>query len=376
MDVYVTLRFHHGGKLQQKPRIKYDEEPQEPVVGVTFIDVGEDLGEDLGRTSTSIGEDLGEDLGRTSASVGEDLGKTSTSVGEDLDEYDSDVYEEAINLMKEKMTAKINKKDPRSEGVNLEKKKVDLKYNEYLSKKQTTLEGKIAGDKPNFDSDEAVSFEIDADEDVDEEDEVEQPIKRERKARRTKRNKKKGVFDPTCQLIVWETGLSFESVTQFREAITRYAIQEHVESDKYINEATKVMKDLEVHVERTVVRKARKDVLQQIMSDHVEEFKRILDYRDELLRTNPGSTGVTFKAGARRCIGFDGCFLKGREQPNSTTAWAVGEVENIFTWRWFIRLLRDDLELGHGLELTTIIDMQKGLDKAIQDVLQKRINTF
>jgi len=24
MDVYVTLRFHHGGKLQQKPRIKYE----------------------------------------------------------------------------------------------------------------------------------------------------------------------------------------------------------------------------------------------------------------------------------------------------------------------------------------------------------------
>ncbi|KAK6779709.1 hypothetical protein RDI58_021893 [Solanum bulbocastanum] len=55
-------------------------EPQEPVVGGTFIDVGEELGEDLGRTSTSIGEDLG----RTSASVGEDLGKTYSSVGEDL----------------------------------------------------------------------------------------------------------------------------------------------------------------------------------------------------------------------------------------------------------------------------------------------------
>ncbi|KAG5584589.1 hypothetical protein H5410_045023 [Solanum commersonii] len=25
MDVYVTLRFHHGGKLQKKPCIKYDE---------------------------------------------------------------------------------------------------------------------------------------------------------------------------------------------------------------------------------------------------------------------------------------------------------------------------------------------------------------
>ncbi|KAG5584590.1 hypothetical protein H5410_045024 [Solanum commersonii] len=40
-------------------------------------------------------------------------------------------------------------------------------------RKQTTLEGKIAKDKPYFDSDEDVSFETNTDEDVDEEDEVE-----------------------------------------------------------------------------------------------------------------------------------------------------------------------------------------------------------
>ena len=67
------------------------------------------------------------------------------------------------------------------------------------------------------------------------------PIRRQRKERRAKRNKKKIVFDPTCQLIVWETGLTFESVQQFREAITRYAVQEHVELDKYyVNDATRV----------------------------------------------------------------------------------------------------------------------------------------
>uniref|UniRef100_M1DME3 Uncharacterized protein n=1 Tax=Solanum tuberosum TaxID=4113 RepID=M1DME3_SOLTU len=77
MDVYVTLRFHHGGKLQQKSRIKYEgfegseglgfeeaAQPEEPIVG-------EELGEVLGRTSTGVGEDLG---GTSSVSVGEDLG--------------------------------------------------------------------------------------------------------------------------------------------------------------------------------------------------------------------------------------------------------------------------------------------------------------
>ena len=63
-------------------------------------------------------------------------------------------------------------------------------YDEYLSKNQTTLQGKIAGDEPYFDSDEVVSFEIDIDDDINEKYEVELPIKRQRKARRAKRNKK------------------------------------------------------------------------------------------------------------------------------------------------------------------------------------------
>jgi len=160
-----------------------------------------------------------------------------------------------------------------------------------------------------------------------------------------------------------------------------------------------VKKELNVYVGRTVARKARNIVLKQIMGDHVEEFKRILDYRDELLKTNPGSTCVVrlseetfegdrkmfqsfyicfdalkkaFKAGARRCIGFDGCFLKGVSRGQLLVAvckdgnnqmlplaWAVVEVENTFTWKWFIKLVRHDLELGDGTKLTTITDMQK-----------------
>ena len=41
-----------------------------------------------------------------------------------------------------------------------------------------------------------------------------------------------------------------------------------------------VKKELNVYVRRTVARKARNIVLQQIMGDHVDKFKRILDYRD------------------------------------------------------------------------------------------------
>ncbi|XP_015170490.1 uncharacterized protein [Solanum tuberosum] len=145
------------------------------------------------------------------------------------------------------------------------------------------------------------------------------------------------------------------------------------------------------------------------MGDYVLEFGRILDYKDELLRTNPGSTCVvklheetfekgrkmfqgfyicfdamkkSFLAGCRRCIGLDGCFLKGVSKGQLLVAvckdgnnqmlplaWAVVEVENKFTWAWFVKLLKEDLQLGDGTDLTIISDMQKGLEIAITDHL-------
>lgn len=79
-----------------------------------------------------------------------------------------------------------------------------------------------------------------------------------------------------------------------------------------------------------------------------------------------------FFGGTRRCIGLDGCFLKGvcrgqllvavcKDGNNQMLpiAWAVVEVENKFTWAWFLTLVKNDLHLGEGHELTLITDMQK-----------------
>ncbi|KAG5592342.1 hypothetical protein H5410_042856 [Solanum commersonii] len=99
------------------------------------------------------------------------------------------------------------------------------------------------------------------------------------------------------------------------------------------------------------------------MGDHVEEFKRILDYRDEFLRTNPGSTCVvrfseeTFEDGRKMFQSFYICFdaLKKGIQSVSrgqllvvvckdgnnqmlSLAWAIVEVKNTFTWKWFVKL--------------------------------------
>ncbi|KAH0747949.1 hypothetical protein KY290_027181 [Solanum tuberosum] len=139
MDVYVTLRFHHGGKLQQKPRIKYEGVkeigyncsacvvyikppkcrrvvevksdrdimgilkkllcPPPPEIGY-LNDVGGESNTTFDKESSQTFEGseglgfeeaaqpeepiMGEELGMTSANVGEDLGRDSAGVGEDL----------------------------------------------------------------------------------------------------------------------------------------------------------------------------------------------------------------------------------------------------------------------------------------------------
>ncbi|XP_070020357.1 uncharacterized protein [Nicotiana sylvestris] len=90
-----------------------------------------------------------------------------------------------------------------------------------------------------------------------------------------------------------------------------------------------------------------------------------------------------FIEGCRKCIGLDGCFLKGisKGQLLVTIAkdgnnqifpitWAVVETESKDTWCWFIRILKSDFEINdEGEELTIISDMQKGLYSVVQEYL-------
>lgn len=78
-----------------------------------------------------------------------------------------------------------------------------------------------------------------------------------------------------------------------------------------------------------------------------------------------------FFGDSRSLIGLDGCFLKGmckcqmlvavcRDGNNQMLlAWAAVEVENQFTWSWFVELLKNDLDLRESHQLRVISDMQK-----------------
>ncbi|XP_074378168.1 uncharacterized protein LOC141719692 [Apium graveolens] len=50
-------------------------------------------------------------------------------------------------------------------------------------------------------------------------------------------------------------------------------------------------------------------------------------------------------------------------------AYAIVESENTSSWRWFLDLLRDDLDLGNGNGYTIISDQHKGLENAMREFL-------
>ena len=318
---------------------------------------------------------------------------TFSETGSDLDSYldglfdegevhsESDVDEELRGFREEERAGKRKRRKrgeraPVPEHVKLGSgpKGPDVGYDESEGANRDTMEGKLAGDEPYYPSDEAASFETDPD-DISDDDEgvVEQRVKAKRR-----KLTNRVVFDKTSKKIVWETGLQFESVNEFRTAVTKYAVHEHVAIEKCINEPTRVRvrcvegcpwllfasldsrtnnfvvknynpihkcdptnrnklcntkflsshynerikeppnirifelqqlikKELDLYVGRTVCRRARNKVLAEFRGDHVLEFGRILDYRDELLRLNPGSTCVvrlsdeTFEGG-KNCL--------------------------------------------------------------------------
>ena len=79
-----------------------------------------------------------------------------------------------------------------------------------------------------------------------------------------------------------------------------------------------------------------------------------------------------FKVGCRKVVGLDGCFLKtivkglllsavGKDGNDKMypISWAVVEGENENSWKWFIELLMENLEIVDGSGWTIISDQQK-----------------
>ncbi|XP_071923215.1 uncharacterized protein [Coffea arabica] len=145
-----------------------------------------------------------------------------------------------------------------------------------------------------------------------------------------------------------------------------------------------------------------------IHGSYKEQYQRLWDYCDELLKCNPGSTVYMeteldedigrerfqrlyvcfgalkrgYKSACRPVIRVDGCHLRGPHpgvllttvgiDPNDCLypiAYAVVEAENKMSWKWFVEFLKYDLEIYDQRKWTLISDRQKGLGTAIHEVL-------
>ncbi|WMV41463.1 hypothetical protein MTR67_034848 [Solanum verrucosum] len=283
-------------------------------------------------------------------------------------EYNSDVHEEGINLRAERRTYQRSKRRERipndPEEIPIGEVGPNLGFDE-TDVVDKSLKGKVVGDEPIYCSSNAFSIEINTDDEVE-----------------PRSSSRRMIFDKSTEKVVWQLGMVFEDVREFREVVTKYSLQKGVQLEKYINEPKKDIQISGVDQERVENPcwknhwRARGEILKGIMGDHVLEFGRILYYRDEMLRTNPGSTCVVKvddSEGSGRLGVTKGQLLcdvaKHANNQMLPIVWGVVEYENKNTWTWFLKLLIHDLELGDGKDYIIISDMQKGLDSVLEDLL-------
>ena len=90
-----------------------------------------------------------------------------------------------------------------------------------ILKKGKNFKGKLTDDESYYDSSDCDSFQSDEEELVSD-DELEGGSLRGRK------KSNRAVYDSSCDILIWQCDLVFESVKQFREAVTKYAIKKEL----------------------------------------------------------------------------------------------------------------------------------------------------
>ncbi|KAH0758088.1 hypothetical protein KY290_021581 [Solanum tuberosum] len=264
---------------------------------------------DVGPVRSDLVEEDGSDY-----STEESVDTEGELVRDDDEDYGSDVHEEVRELRAENRTFQRRKRNERvqvdTEEVPVSEAGPDLGFDETETGK-ISVEGRLGGDEPYYPSSDDYNFEIDEDECCDEDEHN---------------------FNADSSDSDWVNLPRRCISTVFRQRILEQP------SIRVLKLQDLIRKKLKVHVGKTTVRRARAKVLKAIMGDHIVEFGRILDYKDELLRTNPGTT----------------CVVK-LDEPDAH----VVEYENKNTWTWFVNLLKTDLGLGDGGDVTLITDMQK-----------------
>ncbi|XP_076912923.1 uncharacterized protein LOC143571364 [Bidens hawaiensis] len=173
----------------------------------------------------------------------------------------------------------------------------------------------------------------------------------------------------------------------------------------------------QVQLSEYKVRRAKTIALQRKDGDHTKQYTHLRSFIDELLKANPSSTIKLdvepcanpnlkirqfrriyvcyaalvkgFKLLGRELLGLDGCFMKGKYPGQILTVvgtdgnnclypvtFAIVEAECTDSWKWFLDLLGDDLDLPHDANFTFISDRQKGLIQEVESVFRRAEHRF
>ena len=92
---------------------------------------------------------------------------------------------------------------------------------EDIEKGKKNFKGKLIEDESYYDSSDCDSFQSDEEELVSDDELEGESLRGRKKSNRV-------VYDSSCDIVIWQCGLIFESVKQFREAVTKYAIKKEL----------------------------------------------------------------------------------------------------------------------------------------------------
>ncbi|XP_047268084.1 uncharacterized protein LOC124898485 [Capsicum annuum] len=241
----------------------------------------------------------------------------------------------------------------------------DRGFGDIGKNKASKYSGKLGGDEEYLDSSDCWS-EDSEDIDVDAVRGVDLP-----KRRRSKKTR----YDENCEFSVFELGMIFEGVKQFRKAVADYDVEYRRQLKLKPNEKNRRVKCIAANCNWLLFASTDRD-LDMIKTTNPGRSCWIKIDKE----TEPGKNlfvyfYVCFHAfkqgwldGCRKIIGFDGCFLKGAckgellvavgKNDNNQMypiAWAVVDTETTHSWDWFIRHLIGDLNLETGEGLTGLV---------------------
>ncbi|WMV32539.1 hypothetical protein MTR67_025924 [Solanum verrucosum] len=162
---------------------------------------------------------------------------------DDEKEYDNDVHEEVRELRAEKRSLQRRKRRETvpadNEEVPVGEARLDLGFDE-IGTGKVSHEGRLGGDEPYFASSDEDIFELDEDECCDDDEHESGRSRRVKLSRKRSSKTQKTIHDPTAKKVVWQLGMVFKDVKEFRQAVTKYAVKRRVQVEKWVNEPKKV----------------------------------------------------------------------------------------------------------------------------------------